>query len=335
MKGNDILMSKEESYKIQILRGTSILAVILIHTIPSDYGLITLFFRPFLNFAVPSFIFYSGYLTKFPIENTCSFFQKRIIKNLFPYIIWSIIYLICSRQFNIISVVKSLILGSSAGHMYYIIVYLQFVILTPLIGMLMKSKFKWIGWLISPLYYILFLYPSRYFNLNINSTLFYIIDLTCLKWFTFYYLGLQLRNNNLVSTKHFNKNKCIIIYLLATLLQTPEEYYMLSKGISNIGTQSKLLVLIASSMFCLLSYIFIKEGKVNCQSNRNILKIFGDYSSGIYFCHLIMIYLLPHIPGYYVLPYGTCSMAVAIASILFVMGIKKVASNTICNLLGF
>ena len=54
--------------KIQIMRGLSIIAVIVIHTYNTNtymcgggYGVII---RPFVNFAVGMFIFLSGYLTK-------------------------------------------------------------------------------------------------------------------------------------------------------------------------------------------------------------------------------------------------------------------------------
>ena len=50
---------------IQVFRALSIIAVVMIHTTPP--GEWQVIFRPFLNFAVATFLFLSGYLTK--IEN--------------------------------------------------------------------------------------------------------------------------------------------------------------------------------------------------------------------------------------------------------------------------
>ena len=72
--------------KIQIMRGLSIIAVIVIHTYAwGGYGVII---RPLVNFAVGMFIFLSGYLTK---ENENGVYRdiiyRRIKKIIVPYII--------------------------------------------------------------------------------------------------------------------------------------------------------------------------------------------------------------------------------------------------------
>ena len=54
-------LTKEESYKIQILRGLAIVAVVFIHNTPD--GLPQVICRPFLNFSVGLFLFLSGYLS--------------------------------------------------------------------------------------------------------------------------------------------------------------------------------------------------------------------------------------------------------------------------------
>ena len=56
-------MSKEKSYKIQMLRGLAIIAVVVIHNIPSE--LAQVWCRPLVNFAVGLFLFLSGFLFHF------------------------------------------------------------------------------------------------------------------------------------------------------------------------------------------------------------------------------------------------------------------------------
>ncbi len=84
--------------KIQVLRGISIIAVVLIHT--DVEGLVAIFTRPFINFCVATFIFLSGYLTSLNIPNVKSFFKKRLLKMIVPYTIWSIIYTIAYSNYS-------------------------------------------------------------------------------------------------------------------------------------------------------------------------------------------------------------------------------------------
>ena len=67
---------------IQILRALAIIAVVVIHSYP--IGIVGVFLRPFINFAVPMFIFLSGYLTKFEIGDYKTFAIKRIKRVLIP-----------------------------------------------------------------------------------------------------------------------------------------------------------------------------------------------------------------------------------------------------------
>ena len=56
-----MLISNAVSYKIQILRGLSIVAVVLVHNTPA--GLTRVILRPFLNPSVCVFLFLSGILS--------------------------------------------------------------------------------------------------------------------------------------------------------------------------------------------------------------------------------------------------------------------------------
>ena len=59
------LITPNRNNMIQIFRALSIIAVVSIHLTP--FGEWTVLCRPFINFAVATFLFLSGYLTK--IEN--------------------------------------------------------------------------------------------------------------------------------------------------------------------------------------------------------------------------------------------------------------------------
>ena len=102
---NTFINSKETSkekqpknIKVQYLRAIAIMAVVLIHTCPS--GSLQVICRPFINFAVATFLFLSGYLTKSEIENRQTFFKKRIVRVIIPYAIWTLLYTAASHIKN-------------------------------------------------------------------------------------------------------------------------------------------------------------------------------------------------------------------------------------------
>lgn len=125
--------------KIQILRGIAICAVVIIHTYPHD--LLGVFIRSIVNFAVSLFFFLSGYLTKLHYYDWLDFYAKRIKRILIPYIFWSLFWTVISSHFD--GFLIRLLTGKTLYPYYFVFVYIQFVLCTPLISNLIKSHFRW------------------------------------------------------------------------------------------------------------------------------------------------------------------------------------------------
>ena len=121
---------------VQVFRALAVIAVVMIHTTP--LGEYQAFCRPFINFSVGTFIFLSGYLTKTENDNWSAFYRKRIVRVLIPYVIWTVLYTLDSRQLG--DLLTNLLNAKACYHLYYILVYIQFVLLTPLLGRLAKSS---------------------------------------------------------------------------------------------------------------------------------------------------------------------------------------------------
>ena len=130
-----------ESRRIQILRGIAIFAVVMIHTYP--HNLAGVYIRSVINFAVSMFIFLSGYLTKLKYDDWNTFYIKRLKKVVIPYIFWSVVITIIKGNYR--GFVVNLLTGNCLSQYYFIIVYIQFVLLTPLIVRLLRSKVSWGG----------------------------------------------------------------------------------------------------------------------------------------------------------------------------------------------
>jgi len=69
--------------------------------------------------------------------------------------------------------------------------------------------------------------------------------------------------------------------------QMTEGYGWLMLGETNCGTQLKLTSFLTSSLFLLIAYTILQNGSFNIK-NR-FLRILGDYSFGIYLCHIMVI----------------------------------------------
>lgn len=299
--------------------------------------IIILFIVAFINFSVAMFLFLSGYLTKAENDNWCAFYKKRIIRVIIPYVIWTVVYSIQNLLLHggdVKTIIFNLFTTKATGHLYYLFVYIQFVLLTPLLAKLIKSRLRWLGWFISPLSVIVFKYYFLLSGQVVNETVSIVWDISCLAWFTFYYLGLMLGNK--IKICKFNYKNLIIFYILSILIQMGEGYVWLSLGEFNCGTQLKISALLTSSIFILLAYWFINSNSIKIKGKA--LFLIGDCSFGIYLSHIMFKNVLSHIPYYSSIPticqYILDSFFVLIISLLFVVVGKKLLGKRLSKWVG-
>lgn len=312
--------------KIQIMRAIAIIAVVIIHTCPS--GMWQVFVRPFVNFAVALFLFLSGYLTKVPVQDMKSFASKRIVKVLIPYVIWTVIYSVAHRHPD--RILFNLITTRAAGPFYYIFVYIQFVLLTPLLGKLAASKWQWVGWLIMPVSTVIFTYIPLLTGMKWHSYVTLVWDVSCLCWFSYYYLGLILKNQT--SQRTCKTSWLGIAYVLSLLLQMGEGLYWNGLGSSNAGSQTKLTVFISATLFLLLAYQYLKNQRFEGKSK--VLRYVGDCSFGIYLSHMLVIGVLEKLPFYDKIPFGVNSLLVVVVCCVCVAIGRKICGPKISGWLG-
>ena len=290
----------------------AIIAVVMIHTTPA--GQWQIFCKPFINFAVAAFIFLSGYLTKTDNANWLKFYTRRISRVMVPYIIWTVIYSIPDiRSAGMSALVKNLLCANATTTLYYIFVYIQFVLLTPLLGKLAKSPYRHLGWLIAPLSVILFKYIPVFGGIEQSKHIQLLWNDACLGWFTFYYLGLLLGNR--IIDRKFNIRNLAILYCASLLLQMAEGYLWYKTDPAGCGSQLKLSSILSSSIFILLMYSVLLNR--NQQPKSRLLCMIGDYSFGIYLVHMMFLKLLETFDFYILIPYPINSIVVLAISFIF------------------
>ena len=323
-----ILIPEQKSNMIQIIRAIAIFAVILIHDCPPDDWQV--YSRPFVNFAVAMFLFLSGYLTKAEHHDWKKFSWKRISRVLVPYIIWSLLYSIISvRQISKLPFV--LLTTTAYVHLYYVFVYIQFVLLTPFMIWLAKSKYRVLGWLVTPVSILIYMWYCHVTGQKPNVYVAIFWHDCCLEWFIFYYLGLML-GNKLIDCR-LSMKTLVILYVISIPLQMAEGYVWRAIGADDFGGQSKLTAIATSVIAILIAYRVLENGNVNIR-NR-FLRLVGDYSFGIYLSHLLIRIVLMHLPLYPSIVYPFNSMILLLVSFCFCYYGYKLLGDKYGKLLGF
>lgn len=220
--------------------------------------------------------------------------------------------------------------AGGAATMYYIFVYIQFVLLTPYLGKLLKKKCWYLGFMITPIFLIIKYYCLMN-GIVSNNYISKIWSVCCLSWLTFYYLGLYLKNS--YNNKKFSYKVIVPLYLLSIIVQIVEGYYWFNFGDVNCGTQLKISSLFTSTMFILFAYNYINNA--NYKGDSKILQLIGNYSFGIYISHCMVIGLLSNfISDYKLIPFIINSSIVLFITLLCVLIGKKILGDKVSKYFG-
>lgn len=322
-------LEQHRNDKVQLLRAISIIAVVLLHTCPGgEWGV---YCRPFINFPVATFIFLSGYLSCVDNDNWAIFIKKRVLRVIIPYVIWTILYCIAKKAWTPEALLYNLIAARGHKILFFIIVYIQFVLLTPFIGKLAKSHYRWAGWCIAPIAVLIFKYYPALSGIEYPSTLKIIIGNCCLVWFSFYYLGIILGNG--ILTRRDRLALLVVLYCFALLLQISEGYWLFQLGSDFYIRQTKLSAMLSTTIFLLIAYWYLKSSKK--MGINPALKLIGDYSFGIYLSHMMIKQILTSLPYYSNLPFVANSMVILLFSFLLVYCGDKLLGVRCSKWLGF
>lgn len=271
--------SRKDEY-IQVLRGCAMASVVLIHCLPrADW---VLFLRPFLNFAVAMFLFLSGLLTP---PDKCvdlsGFYKRRIGKILIPYVFWSCVYLIVARQIDPVAIIKSLCLGTAAAQMYYLLVYAQMVLLTPLVYKVLNSRYGWLLWLVTPVTLIV-----REIAVCRGMGMTAIFSVFFGSWLIYYMLGLRwgaIAN----AFAHICPTFCAMI--IALVLQMASAWCWDNYGDFSVAISQLKVAAMITSLFVIIFSMQIPPLVQRKLSQCHLIVLIGNCSYGVYLCHLLIL----------------------------------------------
>lgn len=283
---------KKELYW-QRIRGICILSVIGIHIL-AEYqlrsgGVLKLEWvlaRQLLNFTVPTFVFIAGYFTKKEkVKPAKTFYFRRLQRLLVPYIIWSLLYLGLRGKLHQ-NILETLITGGASWQLYYIIVLLQCVMLTPMLvkfngGGLILSVIAFLGYML--IKYVYLWQGMKWLSFPL-----------CVEYLPFYTLGILAGNSTERMKLKGSKISMFGIPLFAGVSFVEAAIW------NNQGKQAMAMSQgkVASYCFAMSVVLFflvratnINEETVIRFSNRVLIKI-GNLSYGIFFVHMLFVYVI-------------------------------------------
>ncbi|MBE5898472.1 MAG: acyltransferase [Lachnospiraceae bacterium] len=281
----EFILRDNQKEKIQVARAVAIFMVIVTHTVL--FNPYEIYVRPFVNPAVGIFVFLSGLLTKEQIQgkDILTFYKRRLLRVFIPYTLWSIVYVVFQGSYD--TAIIDYLTGNCCSTFYYILVYMQLVIIAPLVGKLIRSKLWWIGFIITPVAIV-----TEYILVNCGIDVIYPYNINnFFVWFIFFYMGMLIRirykSGKEVSSTRINVISIVLIPVCIAL-ELLEGHAWLSLGRTDFAnTQVKLSAMLTGMVVC----IFIASLILSKSEKRplRLLVLIGDASFGIYLIHQLII----------------------------------------------
>ncbi|WP_434564802.1 acyltransferase [Thermoanaerobacterium thermosaccharolyticum] len=302
-------MTKSRIDEIDVLKGMSIIAVLIIHTTSiavSDLDKSSLSYivfavlNRFSQFAVPAFIFASSMLLMYNYsdgDNWKLFYKKRFKNVLLPYIVWTMIYgiylyVIYNEPLKSILTVENLFLGGMFYHLYFIVIIVQLYLLFPILLYIYKliSKNTYTVVLSIVLFQMIDVIVYRYFISKFfqNSSLLFIT------YISFIIAGIYVGENIREWGKYYHKkwlNSFFAVIVFGYLFIDISLKVFANKPINihqyNIYYYTYTLV---TSLF----FFALSTKILNYHALSGLLTSTGKLSFGIYLSHPLFLDVLKH-----------------------------------------
>lgn len=311
---------------LQAIRGLAIACVVCIHCLPQCAASVVL--RPFLNWAVAGFLFLSGLLTS-ESKILRGGVAKRLHKVLIPYLVWSGIYLVVTQRLTAGGIVKGVLFGTSSAQMYYLLVYAQLVMLTPLLYRVLRSH-RLLVYCVTPVF-LLVREVAAIVGVALPQ-----VQVLFPAWLLFYVLGLDWGKVGHVATRRCSLLPGLLVACL--FLQLVSGFAWLARGDYNMATtQLKLSSMATSAVLVVL--IGLTGHRLRQLFARSYLVKLGDLSFGIYLCHILVLGVVTKVLGFVAIP-ALMATVVNLAVTLVVSACVVAVGATllprkVCEALGF
>lgn len=302
------MKASSKDNKWQIIRGISVIFVILIHVqtaAPYRSGsfdhISWVVLRQIINCAVPLFFFMSGFFTKEEYfrdgKSMIAYWKTKGLRLIVPFLIWSFVY-------SIVGIITSgsalsfgmaakwaakMLSGQAEQQLYFVFVLIQLKLLTPLLIRVRRSAAAkavtgiifalWIG-----AYYI-----SRLGIVRLPD--FFSFKIVFLSWMPYYILGMAARERRNAAPRP-KTAVLAALTLAAFMLALCEDFFWYKEGmdVSFQVSQMKLTNYAYGVLACLTAFAAVRGSKKAASGPLSrALTALGNDSYGIFYVHCLFV----------------------------------------------
>jgi len=287
-------MQKDRDLSFDAFRGVAIIAVVALHVTylsgywNSSFCFYCQFYCQLFNFAVPAFIFISGYwLSKKQIKSLTdyrTFLVRRFLRIFIPYLFWSIVLVgyeaIKTHNVDVYRIIFKLIFGQASFQYFFIIVIVQLYVITPLLQYINRKPYGLILVLVLNIMTLLLRYLSR-----LNFGFLFPSVSAFYSWVIFYEIGLLLGRSDRKIFIPGNIRPFILPAIFVSMLISEVEGAIIFSKYNNLGFAAHSLKYSSFlySVCIIFGFLLLRE----CIKYwpKSLVSI-GDYSFGIYLIHI-------------------------------------------------
>lgn len=295
-------MSRVRSTYWDVWKGIAILAVVAIHcsatlinpVVDVTNWSLEMVFRQFICFPVPIFLAFAGYFSG--ANKNYVFDQKYIYSRLLrivpPYLVWTFIYVLLKSPTDFLkldAILADIFLGLGIGIGYFVLVLIQFVILTPFLAKIKDDNSHLILMAALTIMALCISYSVRIFQPTNAWAQFPLYAILFLVWYPFYHIGFYAAKKKWIESPIFIawSLRFFLLYLFFIAASIIESKWLAKQGLINFSlSQIKVTSFIASVFL----FLFIVANYKSFLSKKwNVFVWLGVHSYAIYLMHLLLL----------------------------------------------
>lgn len=288
---------KTHNLSIDVLRIVSILAVVLIHTTTRTFEFTknhlletqsTLFLNQASRFAVPLFFMISGFVLElsYPFHsNPFSYLYKRISRIFFPYIFWSLLYILFIYPQPVTNLISTLPTGSASYQLYFLPSLMVFYLLFPLVSRFYNFLSKKNTLIVLAIIQVCLLSADYYFH---SIKIFNPIAIAMFNFFPFIF-GAVMSHHQQSLYSFLNKYKyylaALVVFLVVFVFWEGGSRYIQTGNYLSFYSQWRPSIL--AYTFCLAGLLYYLFNRVDIPVEP--IKLLSKLSFFVFFIHIAIL----------------------------------------------
>lgn len=254
-----------------------------------------------------------------------------------PCLVWSLFYLLARRVTDPVAIGEAILVGGGSAQMYYLLVYMQLVLVTPLLYRILDGGkvARLLLYAVTPALLVL-RYALGLLGLGQMH-----LGVFCGTWLVYYLLGLEWRDciEPWLRARAVRMGALVIALLVCLLAQEAEGFSWLAFGDYDLATtQLKLSAMAASCAFALIAMYAPRAVRGRVASCAPLVAL-GDHSFGVYLCHIAAVMVFSKV--FSALGLGGIGVAlvqwllVLAASVAVVSALRRILPRRVLGWIGF